>query len=81
MLVLLPTNFVKKPRRSSAMPVFFASLPNKITSPDSENLFRNKPLVKNSELLDFPHPDFLKQVSAIIFSILLTFSHFFLVKR
>ncbi len=46
MLVLLLANFVKKPRRSSAMPVFFASLPNKITSPDSENLFLNKPLVR-----------------------------------
>ncbi len=43
MLVLLLANFVKKPRRSSAMPAFFASLPNKITSPNSENLFRNKP--------------------------------------
>ncbi len=43
MLVLLPANFVKKPLRSSAMPTFFASLPNKITSPNSENLFRNKP--------------------------------------
>ncbi len=30
------------------MPAFFASLSNKITSPNSENLFRNKPLVENS---------------------------------
>ncbi len=42
-LILLPANFVKKPRRSFAMPAFFASLSNKIISPDSENLFRNKP--------------------------------------
>ncbi len=55
MLVLLLNNFVKKPRRSSAMPAFFASLPNKITSPNSENLFRNKPLssVHNKSILFF----------------------------
>jgi len=36
--------YYKKPRRSFAMPAFFALLSNKITSPNSENLFRNKPL-------------------------------------
>ncbi len=43
MLVLLLANFVKKPRRSFVLPAFFALLPNKVASPNSENLFLNKP--------------------------------------